>query len=145
MANPKNIHYNPNGPLPDCDCDEVDDCWICKERHYLSFFKKCDECGHNRMYWENQEDDYIDPCWKCVMCPCCGDGPASTGEVCVSSECVIDRALTLKDGDTAFKCECCDQLKKVKDCDIVAYGSEAWCDVCFHEHRKYLAETEGSK
>ena len=56
MANPNNIRYTPNGPLPECDCDEVEDCWICKERHHLSFFKKCDEAVANRQPKEEYDD-----------------------------------------------------------------------------------------
>lgn len=52
----------------------------------------CDACGHSREYWEAQDDDVVDPCWKCVMCAICGDGPASTGVVCTSKECADERA-----------------------------------------------------
>jgi hypothetical protein len=60
----------------------------------------CDECGRNRLYWENEqakaekEDrlDDVEICWKCVMCGICGHGPASTGEVCESEECKKERS-----------------------------------------------------
>ena len=99
MANPNNIRYNPNGPLPECDCDHIN-CWICHERQHLANFKKCDECGHNRMYWENEQEkaekedrlDDVEICWKCVMCGICGDGPASTGIVCRKKKCKKERS-----------------------------------------------------
>jgi len=160
--------------LPDCDCDDIETCWICKERHHLSFFKKCDECGHNRMYWEEIDDIGVEPCWKCVMCCICGDGPASTGEVCESEECKKERAEMLKcvrcsQGywiecfkeeerelghekfgacpncvrKNTFHCDACEQDKQRCYCDIIEVNGKMWCDVCFHAHRKYLAETEG--
>jgi len=163
MANPKNIHYYPNGPLPDCDCDEVDDCWICRERHDLSFFKKCDECGHNRMYWENEQEraekedrlEDVQVCWKCVMCPCCGDGPASTGEVCESEDCADQRAIpptkstfikengeivVVENGvrtvipppNEIYHCFKCDQDKEQKDSkpEVLDVG-RVWCRECW--------------